>query len=128
MKGKKIAKEAREALLKTIEESTASIKRCCEILLLSERRLYHWKRWKEPGKRVAWNKLKPEEIAAILETARSEEQADLRAAGLMVYGHETNNFHCSPSTVQKTLKMHALVILGCIILMRVNFRKRCPGC
>jgi len=108
MKGKKITREAREALLKAIEESGASIKRCCEILLMSERRYYLWKRWKEPKKRVAWNKLRPEETAAILETARTEEQADLRAAGLMVYGQETKKYYCSPSTVQKTLKKHAL--------------------
>jgi putative transposase len=108
MKGKKIIKEAREALLKIIEESGTSIKRCCEILLMNERRYYHWKLWKMPVKRVAWNKLRPEETAAILETARSEEQADLRAAGLMVYGQETNKYYCSPATVQKTLKKHAL--------------------
>jgi putative transposase len=108
MKGKKIAKEVREALLKVIEESTASIKTCCEILKLSERRYYHWKRWKEPGKRVAWNRLRPEETAAILETARNEEQADLRAAGLMVHGQETNKYYCSPSTVQKALKKASL--------------------
>jgi putative transposase len=108
MKGKKIVREAREALLKAIEESTASIKRSCEILLMSERRYYHWKAWKEPGKRVAWNKLKPEETAAILKTARSEEQAGLRAACLMVHGHETNKYYCSPSTVQKTLKKASL--------------------
>ncbi len=108
MKGRKIEKTAREALLKAIEESGASIKTCCEILLLSERRYYHWKRWQEPSKRVAWNKLMPEETAAILEAARSEEQADLRAAGLMVHGHETNRYYCSPSTVQNILKTHAL--------------------
>ena len=108
MIGRKIAREAREALLKAIEESSASIKTCCEILLLSERRYYHWKMWKEPGKRVAWNKLKPEETAVILKTARSEEQAGLRAACLMVHGHETNKYYCSPSTVQKTLKRASL--------------------
>lgn len=108
MKGRKIEKTAQEALLKAIEESGASIKTCCEILLLSERRYYHWKRWQEPSKRVAWNKLMPEETAAILEAARSEEQADLRAAGLMVHGHETNRYYCSPSTVQNILKTHAL--------------------
>lgn len=108
MKGRRIELPAREALLKTIAESGASIKTCCEILLLSERRYYHWKSWQEPAKRVAWNKLLPAETAAILAVARSEEQADLRAAGLMVHGHETNKYYCSPSTVQKTLKAHDL--------------------
>jgi putative transposase len=108
MKGKKIAKEAREALMKAIDESGASIKTCCEILLLSDRRYYRWKKWTEPKKRTAWNKTRPEEITAILEVAKSEEQADLRAAGLMVYGHETGKYFCSPSTVQKTLKNNKL--------------------
>ncbi len=108
MKGRKILREAREALLKAIEESGTSIKRCCEILVLSERRYYHWKKWKEPGKRVAWNKLRPEETTAILETARSEEHAGLRAACLMVHGHKTNKYYCSPATVQKTLKKASL--------------------
>jgi putative transposase len=108
MKGKKIVREAREALLKAIEESGTSIRRCCEILLMSERRYYHWKLWEAPRKRVAWNRLRPEETAAILATARSEEQADLRAAGLMVYGQETSKYYCSPSTVQKALKKASL--------------------
>lgn len=110
MKGKKIARDTREALLKVIEESTASIERCCEILQMSERRYYLWKRWKEPKKRVAWNRLRPEETVAILETARSEEQSGLRSACLMVHGHETNKYYCSQTTVQKTLKMAYLAV------------------
>ena len=40
--------------------------------------------------------------------ARNEKLCDLRAAGLMVNGHDTDGFYCSQSTVQKTLKKHAL--------------------
>jgi len=108
MKSKKVEKIVREAFLKAIDESGASIKTCCEILLLSERRYFRWKNWKEPERRVAWNKLKPEETAAILKVAKSEEHADLRAAGIMVHGHDTGKYHCSPSTVQKILKKHEL--------------------
>ena len=108
MKGKKVNKSKREALLKIISKSEASVKKCCEILMLSERRYYRWENWKEPKKRIAWNKLRPEEEAAILKIARTEEQADLRSAGLMVYGHDNGKYHCSLSTVHKTLKTHAL--------------------
>ena len=80
MKSKKVEKIVREAFLKAIDESGASIKTCCEILLLSERRYFRWKNWKEPKKRIAWNKLKPDETSAILKVAKSEEHADLRAA------------------------------------------------
>ncbi|MBU0600748.1 integrase core domain-containing protein [bacterium] len=40
--------------------------------------------------------------------AKDEKLCDLRAAGLMVNGHDTHRFYCSASTVQKTLKKHAL--------------------
>ena len=50
----------------------------------------------------------PVEEKAILAAAKDEKLSDLRAAGLMVNGHDTSSFYCSPSTVQKTLKKHAL--------------------
>lgn len=108
MKGKKVEKAAREGLVLAIQESEFSIRRSCEILLLSERRYYRWMGWEEPKKRQAWNKLRPEEEVAILQAARNETWCDLRAAGLMVHGHDTGDFHCSQSTVQKTLKKHDL--------------------
>ena len=91
-----------------IHDSGCSVRRCCEILLLSQRRYYRWVLWKEPKKRQAWNKIRPVEETAILTAAKDEKLSDLRAAGLMVNGHETNSFYCSPSTVQKTLKKHTL--------------------
>lgn len=108
MKGKKITKEIRDAIIQVVEESGASVKQCCDIFLLNERRYYRWKKWKRPKKRIAWNKLMPKEEKAILEAARNEEQADLRSAGLMVYGHDSEKYHCSLSTVHKTLKTHAI--------------------
>lgn len=110
MKGKKIDKTARETLLNAIRESGTSISTCCAILMLNERRYYRWKMWREPKKRIAWNKLKPDEEAAILEAARDEGLSDQRAAGLMVYGHENGKYYCCPSTVQKTLKKHELAM------------------
>ncbi len=108
MKGKKVERTVREGLVLAIQGSGFSIRRCCAILLLSERRYYRWMGWKEPSRREAWNKLRPEEEAAILQAARDETFCDLRAAGLMVHGHDTEGFYCSQSTVQKTLKKHDL--------------------
>ena len=96
----------REGLVLAIHDSGCSVRRGCEILLLSQRRYYRWVLWKEPKKRQAWNKLRPVEEAAIFTAAKDEKLSDLRAAGLMVNGHDTNSFYCSQSIVQKTLKKH----------------------
>ena len=101
-------KAVREGLVLAIQVSGFSIRRGCKVLLLSERRYYRWIGWKEPSRRQAWNKLRPEEEAEILKAAKDETLCDLRAAGLMVNGHDTDRFHCSVSTVQKTLKKHDL--------------------
>jgi len=45
---------------------------------------------------------------AILDAAKDEALCDLKAAGLMVYGHESGKFHRSVSTVQRTLKRNKL--------------------
>jgi hypothetical protein len=93
-----------------IKYSETSARRCCEILRLNERRYYRWLNPKEPEPRIPWNKIRPEEESAILEAARGEELCDLRAAGLMVHGHETMEYTVSVSTVQKTLKKHELAV------------------
>lgn len=57
---------------------------------------------------MPWNRIKPEEEEAILEAAKDESLCGFRAAGLMVYGHDTGKYSCSMSTVQKVLKRHEL--------------------
>jgi transposase InsO family protein len=94
--------------MQVIQDSKLSISKCCEILLLSDRRYFRWVNWKEPGKRVPWNRIMSEEEDAILEAGRDESLCHLRAAGLMVYGHDTGKYSCSISTVQKVLKKHEL--------------------
>ena len=108
MKGTKVGKEAQDGLIKVIQESELSVSECCEILLLSDRRYYRWVNWKEPGKRTPWNRIKPEEEEEILKAAKDEGLCGLRAAGLMVYGHESGKYSCSISTVQKVLKANEL--------------------
>jgi len=77
--------------------------RACETLMLARRRYYRWLNWKPPLPKTAWNRITPQEEAVIVETGRDERFCDLRAAGLMVYGHDTGKFHCSVSTVQRVL-------------------------
>lgn len=108
MKGKKVGKEAQNGLVQVIQESELSVSKCCEILLLSDRRYFRWVNWKEPQKRMPWNKIRPEENEAILKVAKDETFCGLRAAGLMVHGHDTGEYSCSISTIQKVLKQHAL--------------------
>lgn len=93
-------------MISELEELT--VMEACETLRLSPRRYYRWRDWTPPGRKQAWNQLMPEEEIAIVEAAGEEALVDLRAAGLMVYGHECGKFHCSVSTVQRVLKKKKL--------------------
>lgn len=87
---------------------TLTVKEACETLLLSPRRYYRWVHWAPPIKRQAWNQLMPEEERAIVASAEEETLADLRAAGLMVYGQESGKYHCSVATVQRVLRKRGM--------------------
>jgi len=80
----------------------------CGVLQLKPRRYYRWLHSYPAGKRTAWNRITPQEEASIIEAGRDEELVDLRSAGLMVYGHESEKFHCSISTVQRVLARNQL--------------------
>ncbi len=85
-----------------------SITEGCEAIKLNRRRYYRWLDIRPKAKRFAWNRITPQEEMAITEAGRDENLVDLRAAGLMVYGHESGKFYCSASTVQRTLKRNQL--------------------
>lgn len=86
-----------------------TIAKSCEVLKLNPRRYYRWHNTPEAtAAKIAWNKITPQEEQAILDAAKDQALCDLRAAGLMVYGHESSKFHCSVSTVQRTLKQNKL--------------------
>ena len=94
-------------VLETLKELTVS--EACEALKLNSRRYYRWRARPEiPAPKTAWNRITPEEEDAILTAARDEALCDMRAAGLMVYGHESGKFSTSVSTVQRILKRSAL--------------------
>lgn len=93
-------------MIKGLEELT--IEDACGVLMLKPRRYHRWLRWNPPLRKAAWNQITPAEEAAIVEAAGKEELVDMRAAGLMVYGHERDKFHCSVSTVQRVLKKRDL--------------------
>jgi putative transposase len=94
-------------VIESLKELT--IAKACKALKLNPRRYYRWHNTtKPPAIKTAWNRITPDEEQAILVAARDEALCDLRAAGLMVYGHESGRFHCSVSTVQRRLKQNKL--------------------
>lgn len=111
MKYKKIARESQEALIEAVcSLKLITVKEACEIIGIRQRRYYRWLGWKETVKRPAWNRILPEEESAILEAARDEKLCDLRSAGLMVYGQDSNKYYCSVSTVQRVLVRNELQV------------------
>ncbi|MBU1147958.1 MAG: integrase core domain-containing protein [Candidatus Omnitrophica bacterium] len=94
--------------MKSLKELT--IQKGCKVLRLKVRRYYRWCNRKPPKPKTAWNKITPDEENAILRAAKDESLCDFRAAELMVYGHESKEFCCSVSTVQRALKRNALQI------------------
>jgi len=94
-------------VLETLKELTVA--EACEALKLNARRYYRWRSRPElPAVKTAWNRITPDEESAILTAARDEALCDMRAAGLMVYGHESSKFFSSVSTIQRVLKRNAL--------------------
>lgn len=101
---KKIGVSAQKELVETIRSlKMTSIRGACGVIRLNSRRYYRWQHMRPPVAKAAWNRITPEEEAAIVEAGRDERLCDFRAAGLMVYGHDAGKFHCSVSTVQRVL-------------------------
>ena len=99
----------RKELVETIQGlKMTSIRGACETIRLKRRRYYRWLHVQPEVIRLAWNRITPQDEAAIVEAGRDERLGDLRAAGLMVYGHETGRFYCSVSTVQRVLTRNRL--------------------
>jgi len=106
---KKIAESTQDELIsmmKTLKEIT--IQKGCAVLRLKVKRYYRWCNRKPVKKKAAWNKITPVEENAVLKAAKDESLCDFRAAELMVYGHESKEFYCSVSTVQRVLKRNQL--------------------
>jgi len=93
-------------MMKSLKELT--IQKGCEVLRLKAKRYYRWCNRKPVKKKTAWNKITPNEEKSILKAAKDKSLCDFRAAGLMVYGHESKEFYCSVSTVQRVLKKNQL--------------------
>ena len=98
----KISRAAQKCIIEVVQGlSELTITDACKVLRLARRR-YRWLEDK-PAAARAWNRITPKEEEAIVIAGRDEKLADLRAAGLMVYGHETGKFYCSISTIQRIL-------------------------
>lgn len=93
-------------MMKSLKEIT--IQKGCEVLRLKAKRYYRWCNRKPVKKKTAWNRIRPDEEMSILKAAKDESLCDFRAAELMVYGHESKEFYCSVSTVQRALKKNQL--------------------
>ena len=107
---KKVNRISQKELLEVLETlKELTVAEACEVLKLNSRRYYRWHNRSEvPTVKTAWNRITPQEEEVILDAAKDEALCDLRAAGLMVYGHESGKFSCSVSTVQRTLKRNRL--------------------
>ena len=109
LSGTKIRRIAQECIIGVMQElKELTIADGCKVLCLQRRRYYRWLKVKPVVVKRAWNRIMPKEEAAIVTVGRDEKLADLRAAGLMVYGHESGQFHCSISTIQRVLKRNDL--------------------
>ena len=93
-------------MMKSLKELT--IQKGCDVLRLKAKRYYRWCNRKPVKKKTAWNRITPDEERSILKAAKDESLCDFRAAELMVYGHESKEFYCSISTVQRVLKKNQL--------------------
>lgn len=107
---KKVPYTSQKELLEALESlKELTVAEACEVLKLTSRRYYRWRtRPEAPIGKTAWNRIMPEEENAVLTAAKDEALSDLRAAGLMVYGHESSKFFLSVSTVQRVLKRNEL--------------------
>ena len=109
---KKVPYTSQKELLGALEGlNELTVAEGCEALKLSSRRYYRWRvRLEPPPVKTAWNRITPDEEGSVLVAARDEALCDLRAAGLMVYGHESGKFFLSVSTVQRVLKRNRLQV------------------
>jgi len=95
-----------------IKESTSkglSQKKSCEMFGINPRK---FRRWANPGPskpRTAWNRLLLHECRAIEEAAWLPELMGKPISHIYVYGHESERFYASLSTVYRVLKAKDLV-------------------
>jgi putative transposase len=115
LSGKKICRVLQDELMTVIGNVKVLTKSAaCAALMLKERRYYRWRHRQPHLPKRAWNRITLAEEEAILEAGRDEKLVDLRAAGLMVYGHETGKYYCSLSTIQRVLIRNKLQAPYCI--------------
>ena len=101
------SKEVKTAVNNAINEAvSAGMTRteACDIFCLDTRKFRRWVSPKVHRQRTAWNKILPEEKQAILATAYDETLADKPMSHLMVYGHTSEQFIASISTISRVFK------------------------
>ena len=104
--------EIRKAVVEITKETISrgiSQKRACEIFGISPRKFRRWANPKPIKPHTAWNKLLEHERQAIEEAAWLPQLLGKPISHIYVYGHESDRFYASLSTVYRVLKAKDLV-------------------
>lgn len=99
-------------MVKAVKESISAgltQKQACDILGIVTRKLRRWANQKPHAKRIAWNKILPDERAIILKIAEDHSFWGKPVSHIFIHGHESEQFFVSMSTVYRVLKSEKLV-------------------
>ena len=106
------------SLLEASQHQGVSVRRSCLILAIQQRRVVRWQHATRrglpltnliPGPKEPLHRMLPEETAQIVETATSEQYADLSHRILAVTAGDLGLFQASFSTVYRVLSAHDLM-------------------
>jgi putative transposase len=106
------------AVIETSGQQGVSVRRCCLLLAIEERRIVRWQKKARdgrslanvtPGPKEALHRVLPEEIEQIVAMAKSEEYVDLSHRILAVTACDKGLFQASFSTVYRVLKERNLM-------------------
>ena len=105
-------KKVREAVVEVIKEAVEqgmTQNQACETFGISVRKYRRWANPKPHSPRIAWNKILPEEKAAIVEDGWDEKFAGKPISHIFVHGHDSRRYSVSLSTVYKILAEQEVV-------------------
>lgn len=105
-------KDIKETVVNIIKEAVSkglSQKQACGIFGIASRKFRRWANPKPLKRRTAWNKILPQERDAIEEAAWNPELIGKPVSHIFVYGHKTEKFFASLSTVYQVLKAKNMV-------------------
>lgn len=104
--------EKKEAIVSMVIEAMSegiTQKETCDIISLCPRKYRRWRDHKPRNKRIAWNRLRPEEEQAIKDSVYKQELIGKPLSHYYIYGHEKGSFYASISTIYRVLKENDLL-------------------